>query len=85
MDSSFFASILKPGAKVNVVVRFLAIPLSFLILIVFADSVHDLILESLTLDETIKTFFNIIIMTILFWPFSYVAIKGKNPEHWHPY
>ncbi|MBH0025875.1 hypothetical protein I6F53_02630 [Pseudoalteromonas sp. SWN29] len=85
MDRFSFNSVLKSDVKINIVIRLLSIPLSILALIVFSDSLHDLVLESLTLDEYVKTSINVLLMGVLFWPFSYVAIKGKSPKHWHPY
>jgi len=85
MERFSFNSVLKPETKINIIVRLLSIPLSILILIVFSDSLHDLVLETLTINEFVKTSINVFLMGALFWPFSYVAIKGKPPKHWHPY
>jgi hypothetical protein len=78
-------NLLKAEVKVNVIVRLLSIPLTILLLIVFAISLHDLVLYPLTFDGIIKNSFKILLMANLLWPFSYVAIKGKIPKHWHPY
>jgi hypothetical protein len=85
MENFSFKSLLQPDKKVNVVVRLLAIPLSILTVIVFADSLHRLMFDPQTLGAFIKKSFDILLLVIVFWPFSYVAIKGKNPKHWHPY
>jgi len=78
-------NLLKAEVKVNVIVRFLSIPLTVLLLIVFAISLHDLVLYSLTFESIIKNSFKVFFMASLFWPFSYIAIKGKTPKYWHPY
>lgn len=77
--------LLKSEVKVNIILRLLTIPLTALMLIAFSDSLHDLIFLSHSLGDIIKLSFNVLILAFLFWPFSYIAIKGKSPKNWHPY
>ena len=78
-------SLLNPGQKINSVIRFLAIPISVLFLVAGADHVHTLVFESRTIGSVLTNVINIFLTGFVLWPFSYVAIKGKSPNYWHPY
>lgn len=85
MDGFDTRKLLKPGQKINPVIRLLAIPVSVLFLVAGADFVHTLVFEARTIGSVFTSIINILLMVFLIWPFSYVAIKGKSPKYWHPY
>ncbi|MBT0962821.1 hypothetical protein [Denitromonas iodatirespirans] len=85
MEKFNATSLLAPGRKTHPVVRVLAIPLSILMLCVFSDTLHTLMFDARTFDAVFKNIVTLALLGFLFWPFSYVAVRGKTPRTWHPY
>ncbi|WP_462163249.1 hypothetical protein [Pseudoalteromonas xiamenensis] len=82
MDKFEIQKLLKPGQKVNPVIRILAIPVAVLFLIAGAYSLHALIFEARTVSSVFASIINLLVVGFVLWPFSYVAIKGKSPKYW---
>ncbi|WP_087464038.1 hypothetical protein [Oleiphilus messinensis] len=71
--------------KVNALLRIGAIIMTFGCLILFAESFHKLIHEASGAGLSFGNVLRVCLSVFLFWPMSYVAIKGKGPKKWSPY
>ena len=85
MNESEIFAYFTTDRNISPVLRALAIPLSIACLLCFSTTLHQLMFEEHSWFEGVYTLAQLAALAFLFWPFSYVAIKGKAPRTWHPY
>ncbi len=71
--------------RTHVVIRVLAMPLSLLLFAAFVQQCFVLISEPHKVESVFLHIANTLLFAFLFWPFSYVAVKGKTPRRWLPF
>lgn len=71
--------------RVNVFLRVGAIIMTFGCLILFTESFYKILHDPWFNETSLGDLFDALLSGLLFWPMSYVAIKGKGPKKWSPY
>lgn len=76
--------VLKPKS-VNPIIRLFALIVTLLCIPTFSFAIVDLLTSPYAFEQSVKNALIAGTIALFFWPFSYVAIKGKLPSKWHPY
>lgn len=68
--------------RVNVFLRIGAVVMTLGCLIIFTESFYEILHGSWKDEISLGNLLDMLFIGWLFWPMSYVAIKGKGPKKW---